>query len=69
MRLFRNSRKTRSGQASCGAKPLLIRREVHAAPFALGTLGLLALGLAAVIVPARAHHSMAAMYDDKKRSR
>ena len=32
----------------------------------LWTLGLLALGLAAVIVPARAHHSMAAMYDDKK---
>ena len=30
------------------------------------TLGLLAVGLAVVIVPARAHHSMAAMYDDKK---
>jgi hypothetical protein len=32
----------------------------------LWTFGLLALGLAAIIVPARAHHSMAAMYDDKK---
>jgi Family of unknown function (DUF6152) len=32
----------------------------------LGRFGLLALGLAAVMVPARAHHSMAAMYDDKK---
>jgi hypothetical protein len=30
------------------------------------TLGLLALGIAAAIVPASAHHSMAAMYDDKK---
>src|ERR1700688_263045 len=32
----------------------------------LGTFGLLALGLAAVTAPAVAHHSMAAMYDDKK---
>src|SRR5579862_5301763 len=61
MKLLGNSRKT-----ECGAKQLSVGREVRAERFALGTLGLLALGLAAAIVPAMAHHSMAAMYDDKK---
>ena len=32
----------------------------------LRAFGLLALGLTAVLPPAMAHHSMAAMYDDKK---